>query len=190
MGMIHRALHSHSEIKVQCFPVLSTQDLGTTEVPTHKGQVMCILCWYPNTDDSMTHFEFHRHDRYLNHFIITHYCVRVMWNISWFLMPRLLFLSLFGDTCGAIKFWGNSCRQECMDRETWKFQSCKSSRDAHIAWQALNLGWWDGAWLLIRISDYGLCHYPIIFQMSFICSLWCRPSGLFILQAFMQDGMH
>lgn len=44
MGMIHRALHSHSEIKVQCFPVLSTQDLGTSEVPTHKGQLLCAYC--------------------------------------------------------------------------------------------------------------------------------------------------
>jgi hypothetical protein len=44
MGMIHRVLHSHSEIKVQCFPVLSTQDLGTREVPTHKGQLLCTYC--------------------------------------------------------------------------------------------------------------------------------------------------
>jgi len=44
MGMIHRPLHSHSEIKVQCFPVLSTQDLGTSEVPTHKGQLLCAYC--------------------------------------------------------------------------------------------------------------------------------------------------
>ncbi len=37
-------LHSHSEIKVQCFPVVSTQDLGTHEVPTHKGQLLCTYC--------------------------------------------------------------------------------------------------------------------------------------------------
>jgi hypothetical protein len=117
------------------FSVFLPQHSGSWHKWSSNSQrpvVMCILCQYPNTDDSMTHFEFHRDDRYLNHFIITHYCVRVMWNISWFLMGRLLFLSLFGDTCGAIKSWGNSWRQECMDHETWKFQSCKSSRDATL----------------------------------------------------------
>jgi hypothetical protein len=49
MGMIH-GVHSHSEIKLQCFPVLSTQDLGTREIPTHKGEVPIhkgqLLCTY------------------------------------------------------------------------------------------------------------------------------------------------
>ncbi len=111
--------------------------------------------------------------RYLNCFIITHYYVRVMWNISWFLMGRLLFLSLFSDTCGTIKSWGNSCRQECMDYETWEFQWCKSSRDAHIAWQALNLGWWDGAWLLVRISDYGLCRVTVQLFFRWVSYVRC-----------------
>lgn len=42
--MIDRALYSHSEIKVQCFPVLRTQDLGTPKVPAHKGQLLCTYC--------------------------------------------------------------------------------------------------------------------------------------------------